>query len=228
MDMPFNRYGRRRLRREQVEAGVHRKFVGGLWDEMGALQFDFLVESGGLTPDMTLLDLGCGSLRGGVRFVEYLNPGNYYGLDLNESLVEAGYTVEIPRAGLEGRLERDHLRVTDDFDATPFGVSFDRVIAVSVWSHLPFNHIQRSLYEVSRVLEPEGSFYTSFFVADEARLMQPVDHEPGGVTTHRDRDPFHYLWEDILYACRPFDLGAELVGDWNHPRDQQMARFWLE
>lgn len=226
MRMPFNRYERRRLKPEQVDAGVHRKSVGGMWEEIGKLQFDYMVDSAGLRPEMTLLDLGCGALRGGVHFIEYLDPGNYYGLDLNESLIEAGYSVELPKAGLGGKLERDHLLVTDDFDATSFGVAFDRVLAISVWTHLPLNHIQRSLHAVSKVLKPEGLFYATLFLCpDHDLLMEPIVHEPGGVTTHRDRDPFHYAWEDLLHVCRPLELEAELIGDWSHPRAQQIARI---
>ena len=38
--------------------------IGGLWDEMGKHQFEFL-QSKGLEPQHKLLDIGCGSLRGG-------------------------------------------------------------------------------------------------------------------------------------------------------------------
>ena len=39
--------------------------IGGLWDQMGQHQFDFLKKKG-LKPQHKLLDIGCGSLRGGV------------------------------------------------------------------------------------------------------------------------------------------------------------------
>jgi hypothetical protein len=58
----------------------HRKAVGGLWDEIGRLQFDYFV-SQGLVPHHRLLDLGCGSLRGGVHFIAYLDPDRYSGVD---------------------------------------------------------------------------------------------------------------------------------------------------
>ena len=62
----------------QVRAGQHREMIGGLWDEMGQLQFDFMCARG-LLPEHRLLDLGCGALRGGVHFARYLQPGKYYG-----------------------------------------------------------------------------------------------------------------------------------------------------
>jgi hypothetical protein len=52
----------------------HRGFIGGLWDELGRLQVDFPV-SEGLEPAHVLLDIGCGSLRGGVHLIPYLEPG---------------------------------------------------------------------------------------------------------------------------------------------------------
>ena len=76
----------------------HRQMVGGLWDEMGQLQFDFLVRQG-LSPEHRLLDIACGCLRGGVHFVRYLQPGNYYGVDVNAPLLERG-RYELASAGI--------------------------------------------------------------------------------------------------------------------------------
>lgn len=42
----------------------HRIAVGGMWDEIGKLQFEFMVKQG-LKPHHKFLDIGCGSLRGG-------------------------------------------------------------------------------------------------------------------------------------------------------------------
>jgi hypothetical protein len=55
--------------------------VGGNWDTMGELQFRFMLETGKLKPADVLLDIGCGSFRGGRFFIEYLHAGNYLGID---------------------------------------------------------------------------------------------------------------------------------------------------
>ncbi|MGL5080430.1 MAG: hypothetical protein ACRC8A_02975 [Microcoleaceae cyanobacterium] len=55
--------------------GFHRQFVGGMWDEIGKLQFDFLLANN-LKPSSKFLDVGCGALRGGIPFVPYLDKGN--------------------------------------------------------------------------------------------------------------------------------------------------------
>ena len=38
---------------EQIRAGEHRDLIGGLWEELGELQFKFLL-SAGLRPDLHL------------------------------------------------------------------------------------------------------------------------------------------------------------------------------
>jgi len=59
----------------RVERDPH-SAVGGMWEQIGQLQFDFLVNHG-LEPNHKLLDIGCGTLRGGRHFITYLVPGNY-------------------------------------------------------------------------------------------------------------------------------------------------------
>ncbi|KAF0817854.1 hypothetical protein KIS4809_3372 [Bacillus sp. ZZV12-4809] len=55
-----------------------------MWKEIGELQLKFMKEQG-LQPN-EMLKIGCGSLRGGIFFIKYLNKGKYTGLDLNSSL----------------------------------------------------------------------------------------------------------------------------------------------
>jgi hypothetical protein len=53
-----------------------------------------------LKPHHSLLDVGCGCLRDGIHFIGYLKRGNYVGIDINQSLLDAGYEIELARAGL--------------------------------------------------------------------------------------------------------------------------------
>jgi len=57
---------------------AHWGAVGGLWREIGQLQFRLMVDEG-LTPRHRLLDVGCGSMRGGVHFIRHLDAGHYVG-----------------------------------------------------------------------------------------------------------------------------------------------------
>lgn len=77
-----------------IAAVGHHAYVGGRWDEIGRLQFDFLVGRG-LQPDHVLLDIACGSLRGGVQFIPYLDRGHYLGLEREQALVDKGLSREL-------------------------------------------------------------------------------------------------------------------------------------
>jgi len=211
----------RQLRDSEIEGGAHREMVGGMWDEIGELQFRFLVAQG-LRPAHRLLDLGCGALRGGIHFARFLDRGHYYGIDGNESLIRAGRR-ELDLAGLSGRDVK--LEVTSDFDCCTFGTQFDYAIAISLFTHLYMNHIVRCLIEVHRALRPGSPFFATFFEAPHPAHIEAIHHTPGGVTTHLDSDPFHYAYEELAAVGRSVGMEAERVGDWQHPRNQKMIRF---
>jgi SAM-dependent methyltransferase len=221
--MADNVYGRE-LTTEEIAAGVHRDMVGGLWEDMGRLQLDFLQREG-LTPESTLLDVGCGCLRAGVQFVRFLEPGRYYGIDANASLLKAGLEHELPRAGLAGRLPPDHLLVNDAFEGWRFGVTFDYALAQSVFTHLPAAQIAGALRELARCIRPGGRLCATFFECKGAQVPESVVHEPGGVTSFRDRDPFHYRFRDLAALCAGLPWNPVYLGGWGHPRDQRMIRF---
>jgi SAM-dependent methyltransferase len=215
-----NIYGRE-LTAAEIAAGVHRDLVGGLWDELGVLQIDFLRQAG-LTPSSRLLDMGCGCLRGGVHFIRFLDAGHYYGVDANASLLEAGYEVELHAAGLQHKQPRAQLLQSGTFEAWRFDTQFDYAWALSLFTHLPARQVRDCLRELARCVKPGGLFYASFF---EGPADAAVTHQPGGITTYPDRDPFHYTREAILALASDLPWTASHLGEWGHPRDQRLVRF---
>lgn len=210
---------------EELAAGAHHDEVGGMWDAIGELQLSFLRVQG-LRPDMKLLDLGCGCLRGGVRFVAYLDAGNYFGIDQSAALLDAGYDFELARHGLQARLPRANLLQDEHFAARRFGVEFDMAIALSLFSHLSWNSIRRCLAEVATVMKPGAAFFATYFeVPVEWPAAATWIQEPGGKTTYLDRDPFHYRPADLAACADGLPWRYERIGDWGHPRAQRMARF---
>lgn len=215
----------RALLQEQIDDGEHRRMIGGLWDAVGQLQLQHLV-SCGLVPSMRLVDIGCGALRGGVKFIDYLDAGNYFGLDLNASLLQAGFEVELAAVGLQHKLPRSQLIADDAFAVSRFGVEFDMALAHSVFTHLPLNHIRRCLAEVAGVLRPGGSFFATFFEVPPAHpVVEPYTHDPGGITTHLDQNPYHYRAEELIWCARDLPLSLRSWGVWGHPRGQRMICF---
>jgi hypothetical protein len=91
----------------------HRYYVGGMWDVNGKLQFDFLVQEG-LKPEHSFLDVGCGSLRGGLYFIKYLDPGNYLGIDKEKKLIKIGIKKELGEVLLKEK--RPEFLISDKFE----------------------------------------------------------------------------------------------------------------
>jgi len=218
----INSYGRQ-LTEVEIASNVHRDFVGGMWEELGRLQLDFLKQRG-LKPDHCLLDVGCGALRGGIHFVRYLEAGHYCGLDVNASLIAAGKK-ELEKENLLAKSPR--LLVNDKFEFGLFERTFDYAIATSVFTHLPMNHIIRCLAEVRKVLTPNAEFFATFFEAPSAVHLEPISHSAGGITTNYDRDPFHYCFQEFQWMARMAGMRIELIGEWGHPRNQRMLSFHL-
>lgn len=207
-----------------VCSGRHRDMVGGLWDEIGRLQFDFLVENG-LVPQHKLLDLGCGCLRGGIHFIRFLEPAHYFGIDANQSLLDAGLEIELPLAGLVERLPRSNVYCDRDFKVDVFGQMFDTVISVSLFTHLPAIYLRVCLEKLATVVKPGGRYFATFFlVPDEHPFNQPYSQSLD-ITSNALSDPYHYRLSDIYNACHGLPWNTRVVGSWGHPRNQQMIVF---
>lgn len=208
-----------------VREGRHRDVVGGLWDRVGTLQFDFM-KSAGLQPHQKLLDVGCGSLRGGVHFVRYLESGHYFGIDINQSLLDAGYAQEISKLGLADKLPRGNLASIADFNASAFEQCFDFVLAVSVFTHVNWCRIRLCMDQLVTVTRPGSVFFASYFDLPEERSARlPLLQSPGRITTYGDRNPFHYRVSDFDQAIRALPWTIRGAGHWSHPRGQHMIAF---
>lgn len=212
----MNRYMDEDLIRRRLETESHRAIVGGMWDVIGPLQREFLIGQG-LATHHRLLDVGCGALRGGAPLTAFLDPGRYYGIDISTLLLDAGYEREIVAAGLDARLPRSNLFATDDFEV-PFGVSFDFGLAVSLFTHLPLSLFSRCLVQLAPHF-PAGRVLFATVFEGRGTIVRP-----SGVTTYEDRDPFH-VTRDQLAAATPAGWTLGWIGDWGHPRDQQMVRL---
>ena len=211
---------------EAVARSQHRDRIGGLWEEIGKLQIDFLRRQG-LVPSSRLVDIGCGCLRGGIHFVEFLEAGNYYGTDINQPLLDAGYDVELKQKYLQGKLPRANLLCDGEFRFERFATRFHLALAQSVFTHLPGNHLQLCLARLAPRMEADGSFFATFFIVpDEHPFGVPFDH-PGGIRSFDHQDPYHYRAWQIHNLCDNFPWTAEIIGEWGHPRGQQMVRFRL-
>eukprot|EP00928_Gymnodinium_smaydae_P073475 TRINITY_DN56674_c0_g1_i1.p1 TRINITY_DN56674_c0_g1~~TRINITY_DN56674_c0_g1_i1.p1 ORF type:complete len:295 (-),score=36.79 TRINITY_DN56674_c0_g1_i1:330-1214(-) len=178
--------------------GQHRKMVDRdyRWHVVGRQQLVFL-KLRGMGRSSRLLDIGCGCLRGGVNFVRYLNPGLYYGMDLNDNLLRLGYEKEIMALGLTPKLPRGNLLASDSCEASKFGVKFDFMFSYSLWSHMVLGEIDTCLDNVMLGLAPHGKYYTTFFHAPEGEQFRPISRGIIGGKSYPNKDPFHHTFASI-------------------------------
>jgi len=136
----------------------HRKYVGGDWEVAGKLQIDFLKEEG-LQPYHNFLDIGCGSLRAGRYFIEFLYPRKYFGVEKHEWLVEAGLKDELTE---KVRRRDPKIDINDTFNFDFIGNnSMDYAIAKSVFTHLTKEKISLCLSNLLPKMKSGGKFYAS-------------------------------------------------------------------
>jgi SAM-dependent methyltransferase len=211
---------RGRVFRSKLNPNRHRWVTGGSWEEIGNLQLEFLTDQG-MKPNHTLLDVGCGGLRGGVHFVKYLDAGHYFGMDKNNDHLKGGHR----ELQLEGLVDKRAVLLQDDyFRFSRFGTTFDYAIAVSVFTHLPFNVIARCLSEMEAALNPGGKFYATFF-RNTGRRLRHDDIEAPYHVLRLDRDPFYYDPDIFRWVVEGSQLDFTLLGEWDHSRGQQMLLF---
>jgi len=206
----------------------HRSTVRGtadFWEELGRAQLDYLVEQG-LQPSHYVLDVGCGPLRAGVHFIRYLEPGHYAGIDKRGDNLEHAQKVELPRQGLVDK--QPLLLVNGLFEFRKLGQTFDYAIAQSVFTHLPVNTITRCLVEMAHALRPGGRFYATIYENPQGKSYLDDIQQSERVTSHYDRDSYHYDLETLRAACAGTGLTMSYVGDWGHPDNQKMVVFTRE
>jgi len=209
---------------DQIQRLEHRSWVGGHWNALGALQLDYLIAHG-LTPNMRLLDFGCGCLRAGIHFIRFLKPGRYYGLDLNRTLLKAGYDLELKKARLQKKLPPSNLLCDDNFRFDAWNVTFDMAIAQSVYTHLTLNHIRHSLLALAPCMARGAKFFATFYEVRDAEPIARPKIRPNGIRTYTDRDPYHYRASDLEWCATGLAWRFEYLGEWGHPLGQKMVSF---
>ncbi|WP_433239162.1 class I SAM-dependent DNA methyltransferase [Streptosporangium sp. CA-135522] len=182
------------------------------WLAMGKLQFDYLVRHG-LKPDHRLLEIGCGNLRAGRLFIDYLDTGNYYGIDISPDILIAAQDT-LAGHGLRDKLP--HLMPVGNlcFAALP-DEAFDVVHAHSVFSHSPLQVIEECFQHVGRIMKPDGWFDFTFDATE-------------GEEHHVLHEDFYYRTSTLTALAGRYGLHATFMDDWEKlPSKQSKIRITL-
>ena len=191
----------------------HRDYVGGAWDQMGKLQFDFLVARG-LKPQDVFLDVACGAFRGGVFFIRYLDRGNYLGIEKEELLITEGIAKELgpelveekaPEIVISGAFEFQKLSKTPSF-----------ALAQSLFTHLCSADIELCLGNLRAFVRPGCRLYASFFETHAVRTNYKTSHA---------HVSFFYTRRQMERLGEEHGWRAAYIGGWRHPAGQVMMEF---
>lgn len=142
-----------------------RAFVGPpeKYDLVAANQFNLLTYLG-LREHHHLLDIGCGSLRGGRLFIPYLLASRYYAIEPEKWLLEEGIAKNLGNEII--KIKNPHFSNDKNFTLSIFGRTFDFIIAQSIFSHASQNQIRQCLTEAKRVMTTTSIFAATFVKGD--------------------------------------------------------------
>jgi cyclopropane fatty-acyl-phospholipid synthase-like methyltransferase len=139
----------------------------------------------GLLPNHVFLDLGCGWLRGTIELIDYLEDGNFYGIDISKT--------NIDKAKARAKQSSKHLpnlAVASRFEINQIWpkVQFDYILAASLFTHIYPPDLQECLHAVSTVLG--GKFYATIFKDNTVTVNDGwcgtcSDHRPDHSTKSR-------------------------------------------
>jgi cyclopropane fatty-acyl-phospholipid synthase-like methyltransferase len=147
-----------------------------LWKKKRAFQIQFLKHVG-LKPQHYLLDIGCGTLRGGIPIIEYLQAGHYFGIESRESVLAEGRK-ELQESGLLDR--RPSLIMAEDISRVELQAEFDFIWAFSVLIHMKDDTLYDCLRFVRTHLKSDGHCFANVNTAVK------TDHEwQGFPVVHR-------------------------------------------
>jgi hypothetical protein len=177
------------------------------------LQFEFLVTQG-LRPTDTLLDLACGSLRAGIHFIGYLDPGHYLGIDMRIELVIYGVSIEL---GIDDyRKKRPRFVISDAFEFERLGERPNFGIEQSIFTHLAAADIVHCLRKLKRQATDDCRFFAT------CRGVTEPQRNPAQSHSHA---VFDSTKQQMTQLAADAGWKFRYLGDWGHPRDLKMAEF---
>jgi len=184
----------------------YKSYVGPptLYDFMGASQFRLLCTLG-LRAHHSLLDIGCGSLRAGKLFINYLDEGNYYGIEPNQWLIDEAITSQVGQDLIE--IKKPHFDNNSTFDTSAFSAEFDFILAQSIFSHASSDLVRIALHSSRDSLKQNGLIAANFAIgkgdSDGSRWVYP--------------DLVNYNQKTIKHLAE--DAGLFMIQiPWYHPR----------
>ena len=104
-----------------------------------------------------LLDAGCGPLRSGVHFINYLDRNHYCGIDINPDFIRVAKETAAQDPVLHNKSPK--LEHVENFNFPCLDSTFSYVLAFSVLNHCDVP-MRRAFFEkISQVISPQSQIY---------------------------------------------------------------------
>jgi len=184
--------------------------IGGYWEELGALQLQFL-KAQGLQASHTVLDIGCGTLRGGRLLIDFLEPKKYTGYDISQAAVSFAREL-IASEGLENKDPRVFWSMKGLADPELRRMKFDVLWAQSIFTHLEPDYIEQHMAQCGALMHEESKFFFTYEEADQFRVEREVDFA------------YPYSFFEKLAKRYGFQL-RDLSAQYPHPRGQRILEL---
>lgn len=190
-------------------SNYYRTSVGFPWlyDRVAAMQFNLLTFLG-LREHHFLLDIGCGSLRGGRILIPYLLSGRYFGLEPEQHLIDEGIKKELGKDMIN--MKKPSFTNDNNFTLSTFNQKFNFIIAHSIFTHATEKQIIRCLSEAKKVMA-QNCLFASTFYSGKNNYEGDKWIYPGFVT---------YTFEHMTTLVEREGLICKLI-DWPHPSHQR-------
>jgi SAM-dependent methyltransferase len=151
----------------------------GPFSEIGASWLRFLIDLCELRPDDQILDVGCGAGRVAISLTDYLSPeGKYEGVDVMPWAIEWCQRAISPNhpnfsfqhADVFSAQYRPEGAPAADYSFPYESGRFDVACAISLFTHLLPDEVERYLSELARVLKKGGRALMTFYLLNDDSL----------------------------------------------------------
>jgi SAM-dependent methyltransferase len=176
------------------------------------------LESKGLNEKSKFLDFGCGAISAGRYFIQFLDKGNYTGVDVSKNVLEEANN-RVDRFNLSGK-EPILIHVPGGDISILNGEKFDYILAQSVFTHMPPDEIEKLLEQMKELMHDESEFYATFVVTDN----------PNGFECKILKD-WYYSPSYFKELASRVGVELEFMDDWVHADGadiDKMAKFSLK
>jgi hypothetical protein len=157
-----------------------------------------------------------------------LNNGNYYGLDKEKDLIEAGIKFELPKHELENSHPIFIVDGNFNLDKLDESIKFDFVLAHSVFTHIVPELIKQCLTRIIPRLADNGQLFTTFHKSlnEKIDINRPLSGYQAWRKNerHLTRYPFS-LFEEI---SKEVGCSVSYIGKWGHIHNKINRQLMLK